>query len=111
MTVLNVIELTKTAPVMNTIFLSSVVLVILSFIGIINTPASKEKLGVACATVLFIALISTIVCGAIKDNFTVPNGKVRYEVLINDDTSFTEVIEKYEIIEQRGEIFVLEEKE
>lgn len=111
MTVLNTIELTKTAPVMNTIFLSSVVLVVLSFIGIINTPINKEKLGIACVTVLFIALISTIVCGAIKDNFTVPSGEVHYEVLINDDASFVEVLKKYDIIEQRGEIFVLKEKE
>lgn len=36
---------------------------------------------------------------------------VQYEVTISDDVSFTEFTEKYDIIEQRGEIYVVQEKE
>lgn len=36
---------------------------------------------------------------------------VQYEVTISDDVSFTEFTEKYNIIEQRGEIYVVQEKE
>ena len=111
MTVLNTIELTKTAPIVSTIGVICVFLTILSFIIAILIPVEYENIGITCVVVLILSIIGVCVCGAISDSVTVPNGKVRYEVLINEDTSFTEVIEKYNIIEQRGEIFVLEEKE
>ena len=34
----------------------------------------------------------------------------QYEVTINEDTSFKEIINKYDFIEQRGDIYVLREK-
>lgn len=33
-----------------------------------------------------------------------------YEVIINEDTLFYDILDKYNIIEQRGQIFVLQEK-
>jgi hypothetical protein len=41
----------------------------------------------------------------------VPSGKVQHEVIFDEGASFMDVIDKYDIIEQRGDIFVLEEKE
>lgn len=35
---------------------------------------------------------------------------MRYEVIIDDSVSLTEFYEHYDVIEQRGEIFVVEEK-
>ena len=35
----------------------------------------------------------------------------RYEVMFNDEIPIVEVMENYNIIEQRGQIFVLEDKE
>ena len=35
---------------------------------------------------------------------------MRYEAIIDDSVSYIELTEKYNVIEQRGEIFVLEEK-
>ena len=111
MTVLNTIELTKTAPTLAVIGVSCLFLAVLSFIGAILTPVEHENIGLTCVCILIFSIIGVVVCGCLSYTYTVPNGEVRYEVLINDDTSFTEVIEKYDIIEQRGEIFVLEEKE
>lgn len=34
----------------------------------------------------------------------------RYEVIISDEVSYNKFIEKYNVIEQRGKIFVVEEK-
>lgn len=41
---------------------------------------------------------------------TVPTGKYKYEVTIDENVSFTELNSKYNIIEQRGSIYVLEDK-
>ena len=34
----------------------------------------------------------------------------QYEVIINEDTSFYDIYNNYDVIEQRGEIFILQEK-
>lgn len=48
---------------------------------------------------------------AIGSTFKEPTGKYRYEVTIDRTVSFIDMYEKYEIIEQRGNIWVLEDKE
>lgn len=40
----------------------------------------------------------------------VPNRITQYECTIDRDVSFVELYEKYDVIEQRGDIWVLEEK-
>lgn len=40
----------------------------------------------------------------------VPNRITQYECTIDKDVSFVELYEKYNVIEQRGDIWVLEEK-
>lgn len=37
--------------------------------------------------------------------------RMRYECTLDDTASFTEIYEKYNVVEQRGEIWVLEDKE
>ena len=37
--------------------------------------------------------------------------ETRYECAIDDTTSFNEVMENYEVVEQRGDIWVLRDKE
>ena len=39
------------------------------------------------------------------------NETATYEVIIDDNVSFTELYEHYEIIEQRGEIYILKDRE
>lgn len=41
----------------------------------------------------------------------VKTGRYRYEVTIDESVSFNDIYEWYEIVEQRGDIWVLEEKE
>lgn len=115
MTVLNIIELTETTPWVDNLLAVSIVLLIISIIVGVSTAGSikrkYEKINNICLVIVGISLISTFALGAIADIFTVPNGEYQYEVMIDDTVSFAEVIEKYDIIEQRGEIFVLEEEE
>lgn len=57
--------------------------------------------------ILFLAcgIISFIGC------FTKPSGRYQYECLINDTVPYVEIYEKYDVVEQRGSIWVLEDKE
>lgn len=42
---------------------------------------------------------------------SVKKEETRYECAIDDTTSFNEVMENYEVVEQRGDIWVLRDKE
>lgn len=40
-----------------------------------------------------------------------PTGRYKYEVKISDTTTFKEVTDNYKIIDNRGQIWVLEDKD
>ena len=40
-----------------------------------------------------------------------PSGRYKYEVVLNNGVSIADLTEKYEIIEQRGQVWFLEDKE
>lgn len=41
---------------------------------------------------------------------TIKTGEYRYECTIDDSVSYNDIVKNYEIIEQRGDIWVLEDK-
>ena len=41
----------------------------------------------------------------------VPTDRYRYEVIVGDYVRFTDIYEKYNVVERRGEIWVLEDKD
>lgn len=111
MTVINVIELTKTAPGITIGVITFMVLLILSIVLGFAFCAKHERLTTVCFIITVISFFGLFVCISIGDDYAVPNGKYQYEILIDDSTTFSEVNEKYNIIEQRGEIYVVEERE
>lgn len=114
MTILNTIELTKTAPLINWISVGSIISLLLSFIiGMFSAGKGKrcDTIATCCFAMVILSFIGLFICAPLSDMITVPNGKYHYEITIDNGTSFAEVIEKYNIIEQRGEIFVVEERE
>lgn len=56
------------------------------------------------AVSLFVFVICGILDGIIK------TGEYQYECIIDDSVSYNEIVENYNIIEQRGDIWVLEDK-
>lgn len=55
----------------------------------------------------FVSILVLLIWG----NWAEPSGRYKYEATIDDTVSFTELYEKYEVVEQRGEIWVLKDKE
>lgn len=89
---------------------------------IVSVVAIIVMTGIECKTnsvSLALAIVLTIIFGliwawgvrSIVTKEDVPTGRYRYECTIDDDASFVDIAEKYVVVEQRGEIWVLEDKE
>lgn len=79
--------------------------------GIIVSAFARDFAGMLAGFALgLFCCIPTLLIGkeCMKE---VPTGRYRYEVTISDTANFKEIYEKYDIVEQRGDIYVLEEKE
>ena len=63
----------------------------------------------------FVALWLSIVIGCLIGGFgsyiVVKEPDTRYEIVLNDNYPANEFLSKYEIIEQRGQIYLVEEKD
>ena len=83
---------------------------VIFFIGAIAFAASMILDGPVWVTAssLMIGLIVMIAYGIF--NCTVKTGEYRYECTIDDSVSYNEVVENYKIVEQRGDIWILEDK-
>ena len=87
------------------------ILVFIAFVtGLIVFAASMILDGSVWVTAssLMIGLIVMIAYGIF--NCTVKTGEYRYECTIDDSVSYNEVAENYKIVEQRGDIWILEDK-
>ena len=61
-------------------------------------------------TAVFLLIGWLILVVTIFLDITITTDKYRYECIIDDSVSYNEVVENYKIIEQRGDICVLEDK-
>lgn len=88
----------------------SVLAFVIFFIGAIVFAVSMVLDGPVYVTAysLMIGLIVMFAYGTFK--LTVKTGEYRYECIIDDSVSYNEVVENYKIVEQRGDIWVLEDK-
>lgn len=67
-----------------------------------------EAVVAGCLVGALIGLLLWVLVGAMTSESVVQ--EVQYEVIIDDSVSMKEFTNKYEIIEQRGEIYVVREK-
>lgn len=64
----------------------------------------RFMLGGVCAIVYMIAMLCLF--GATK-----PTGRYRYDVTIDETVNFKEIYDRFDIIDKRGDIYTLEDKE
>ena len=62
-----------------------------------------------CFWVIIVSIVSTVSIAII--NPQTETGRYRYEATIDDDVSFLDLQERYNVIEQNGRIWTLEDKE
>lgn len=68
----------------------------------------------SCPVKLIAFIIAGVSIGVLitiaNTSLCIPTDRYHYEATIDDDVTFTELYEKYEIIEQKGEIYILKDK-
>lgn len=90
----------------------SIVVIILSFIAIIAVSDKfSEFNGFVIAYIITGIVGISFLIVSILDLNTPQEPQTLYEVIISEEVSFKDFTSKYEIIEQRGEIYIVKERE
>ena len=105
--VLNVVEQIRLPDWAITCILLCMFAMAVFFIGLLT--GNTAKITNICGIGFVCTLVLTFVFLWLGRTF-VPNRITQYECTIDKDVSFVELHEKYNVIEQRGDIWVLEEK-
>lgn len=112
MTILNQYEiLESTTPIWWSII--EIVLIIsfvIAFIASISTINASTVKPLILIFVAFVTIIWSFIVYPIVHKEDVPTGRYQYECTIDDGASFTDIMDNYIVVEQRGDIWVLEDK-
>lgn len=107
MEILNTTEILKTR---NDGLVIVFIIMVMALLGIMITLVSCVRV----SNGMFITwVICMVVCVAAAKWFAikVPAGIYQYEVLLTDDYSATQLLQDYDVVEQRGTIWVIQDKE
>lgn len=109
MTTLNRIEITKIDPVLIIIVIIATLVGVCSIILYMKNEHRFSLFYLILGTMCFgFAIVLSIICG--NEEMKVGTGKYRIEAAITDDMPLNSVYEQYEIIDKRGDIYLLEPK-
>ena len=68
-----------------------------------------SNVGVIFGLLFLICMVGALITSIWwEDN---PTGRYKYEVILDDNYSATELYENYKVVEQRGKIWIIEDKE
>ena len=106
-TILNTIIVNDCADWVSFTALTLGVICIMSFVLMLT---SKDNRVIIFGIISLVAIIATpIIIIAIKTHWRT-NERNQYECIIDDSVSINEVYEKYNVIDRRGKIWILEDK-
>ena len=103
-TILNKIAVTG---VPSWVLVSAIIICIIGFIVFAISIIVEWPTWTAIVPIIVILFI-WLICGIL--NITIKTGEYQYECIIDDSVPYNKVVENYKIIEQRGDIWVLEDK-
>ena len=109
MTILNQTEIYERNTLLALIFFGGTLL-FLVLLWVSVDKCWRLALDAIFALCFIACFVGTIVFGC-TDMFKVKTDRIQYECTIDDSASFTEIASKYNIVEQRGEIWVVEDKD
>ena len=81
-----------------------------AILTIIGIAADCEECGLAGLTMVVLSFIIAITSAIAGQYITVPAYQ-KYEVILEDSVSMNEFMNRYEVLEQRGQIYVVKEIE
>lgn len=109
MTTLNMIEMTKINPVLIIIAIAVTVIGIGLIILSMKNENRFSAFFLTFGTICFGVGVSLLIVSE-NEEMKVETGKYRIEATITDDMPLNSVYEQYEIIDKRGDIYLLEPK-
>lgn len=72
----------------------------------------RDKISTVCLWIAAIGLVGSCIWLLLNAAISgAPTGRYKYEVKISDTTTFKEVTDNYKVIDNRGQIWVLEDKD
>lgn len=77
------------------------------FLGGWNDGFDSDWLNVIAIIAGAVVFLAGVACAAYEKD----TGRYQYEVTIDESVSITDVHEKYKVVEQKGKIWILEDKE
>ena len=114
MTILNAEAIMEWQPVFLILCLSFLGLSILSAIPALLSVAgdfNSTKLSVCTLLIFALSILSCLGMVVAGECTKVESGRYRYEVTLSEDYDISELANCYKVTEQRGKIWVIEEKE
>ena len=103
--ILNKTVITKTPDWAFIFVVGSIILLIVFFVILVNVDS------IVLQTLSAVLLIMTLIADLSLIFYEVPTNRYRYEVTIDESVTITEIYDNYDVIEQRGDIWILEDKE
>lgn len=88
------------------ISISAIILFVIGLIVLVVSLAADWPVWTAIFPLIGLSVIVT--CGILSS--IIKTGEYRYECIIDNSVSYNEVVENYKVVEQRGDIWVLEDK-
>ena len=113
MTILNITEIMVSKSPSSLFYGMAVLGLMFTLITLGGMMASEEG-GVWGWVIGFVISLTVCIvgfCVVSKDVVESPSGRYRYESTIDESVSAEQLYDKYDVIERRGEIWVLEDKE
>lgn len=111
-TILNQSEImTKPEWTQTVAIISMILMLVFLFASLCFLITDKEKLGFAMSLLMILSAIASLTFITLEENIEIPTGKYEYQVIIDDNVSLNEFIEKYEIINIDGKLYTIKEKE
>ena len=80
------------------------------FIGLVITVIEDGYLPLFYIFIILILINGGLLWFSIDHFDSIDTGRYRYEVVVNDDVSLTDFYEKYDVVDQEGKIWTIEEK-
>ena len=110
---INILNQTEIMEYSNTQWVIGTIAIILLAISIcacvIFSAENHDYLTLFSMAILIISTITIIIIVSIGESH--PTGRYKYEVTIDDTVSMSEVYEKYTVVKQKGDIWILKDKE
>ena len=106
--VLNKTQIMETPSWVYTLFFAGLISVVIGIVFLISVKKNNFKSFIIGLVLFIIGLV--LINAPTEYADIMPTGKYQYEVTIDENVSFVDLNNKYNVIEQRGDIYVLEDK-